>query len=356
MKRLLAVTLAIALVAACGDDVTSPPIGEGFTVMTRNIYVGANIDMVLAAPTLESIPLFVADAWRDVQATDFDERAAALADEIAAANPHLVGLQEVSTFRAQSPGDFLAGNPLPATDVVLDHLAVLMDALEARGLSYRVAAVFTGFDVEMPMVSPNGLDDMRLTDHEVILARSDVGIANVREEQFTVNFEAPLGGEGGPTLTVLRGWVAVDATIAGKTIRFVSTHLEPPEVVPQVQVAQADELIAELAGESLPVIIVGDLNSAADGSSTPTYANLLAAGYFDAWDAAGSGGAGLTCCHDDDLQNASANFTKRIDYILFRGGIQALDAVVVGADPAGRSPSGLWPSDHAGLVATFDVP
>jgi hypothetical protein len=346
MRRLFALALLAAALAACDDD---GPTGNGeageFTVMTRNIYVGTDIDILMVTPP-EEIPVVVAQLWGEIQATDFADRAEALADEIAAAQPHLVGLQEASLFRAQSPGDFLIGNPQPAEDVILDHVDVLLDALADRGLSYSAVAICTGMDVEVPMaVSPTELDDMRLTDHEVILARNDVGISNVEERNFTVNLEIPL-------LTILRGWVAVDATIGGETVRFLSTHLEPPEVAPQVQLAQAAEIMTELAGEILPVVVVGDLNSAADGSSTTTYADFLAAGYSDAWTAGGTG-AGLTCCHDDDLQNATTVLVKRIDYILFRGGLEVVSADVVGDDPAERTLAGLWASDHAGVVATL---
>lgn len=353
MKRLFALALLAATLAACDDDgLTGNGEAGEFTVMTRNIYVGTDIDILMMTPA-QDIPVVVAQLWGEIQATDFADRAEALADEIAAAQPHLVGLQEVSLFRRQSPGDFLQGNPLPAEDVILDHLDVLLDALADRGLVYSAVAISTGMDVEVPMaVSPTELDDMRLTDHEVILARNDVGIASVEERNFTVNVEIEVGGPGGPPLTILRGWVALDATIGGETVRFLSTHLEPPELAPQVQLAQAAEIMTELAGEILPVVVVGDLNSAADGSSTTTYADFLAAGYSDAWTEGGTG-AGLTCCHDDDLQNATTNFVKRIDYILFRGGLEVVSADVVGDDPAERTLAGLWASDHAGVVATL---
>ncbi len=354
MKRLIAVTLVAAALAACDDD--GPTGVDGaveLTVMTRNVYVGADIDVLMLAPSLEEIPVLAAQAWAEIQGTDFADRAEALADEIATAEPHLVGLQEISTFRTQSPGDYLIGNPQPATDVALGHLDLLLDALEARGLAYSAVAISEGMDVEVPMaVSPTEFDDMRLTDHEVILARNDVQIANVEERNFATNMEITMGGEGGPTVTILRGWVAVDATVGGRTVRFVSTHLEPPEYAPQVQLAQAAELGAELAGATLPVVLVGDLNSQADGGSTTTYADFLAAGYADAWAAVGSG-AGLTCCHDDDLRNATANFVKRIDYVLYRGDLEPVSAGVVGDDPAERTAAGLWASDHAGVAATL---
>jgi endonuclease/exonuclease/phosphatase family metal-dependent hydrolase len=346
MRRAFALALLAAALAACDDDdiTGNRELGE-FTVMTRNIYVGTDIDVLMTA-TPEEIPALAAQLWAEIQATDFADRAEALADEIAEYGPHLVGLQEASLFRRQSPGDFLIGNPQPAEDVVLEHVDVLLAALADRGMTYTAVAISTGMDVEVPMaVSPTEFDDMRLTDHEVILARSGVGIANVEERNFTVNLEIPL-------LTILRGWVAVDATIGGETVRFLSTHLEPPEVAPQVQLAQAAEIINELAGETLPVVVVGDLNSNADGTSTTTYADFLAAGYSDAWTAGGTGD-GLTCCHEDDLQNPTTNFVKRIDYILYRGGLEVVSADVVGDDPVERTPAGLWASDHAGVVATL---
>ncbi|UCC83619.1 MAG: endonuclease/exonuclease/phosphatase family protein [Gemmatimonadota bacterium] len=349
MRKLFAFALLAAVLAACDDD---GPTGNGengeFTVMTRNIYVGTDIDILLeTAP--EQIPVVVAQLWAEIQATDFADRAEALADEIAEHQPHLVGLQEASLFRRQSPGDFLIGNPQDAEDVVLDHVDVLLAALADRGLTYSAVAISTGMDVEVPMaLSPTEFDDMRLTDHEVILARSGVGIASVDERNFTVNVETPM-------LTILRGWVAVDATIGGETVRFLSTHLEPPEFAPEVQAAQAAEIMAELAGETLPVVVVGDLNSNADGSSTPTYSDFLAAGYWDAWTEAGTGD-GLTCCHEDDLQNPTATLVKRIDYILYRGNLEVVSADVVGDDPAERTTAGLWASDHAGVVATLQFP
>jgi endonuclease/exonuclease/phosphatase family metal-dependent hydrolase len=346
MKRAFALALLAAALAACDDD---GPTGNGepgaFTVMTRNIYVGTDIDILMMTPP-EQIPVVVAQLWAEIQATDFADRAEALADEIAEHQPHLVGLQEASLFRRQSPGDYLIGNPQDAEDVVLDHVDVLLAALADRGLTYSAVAISTGMDVEVPMaVSPTELDDMRLTDHEVILARSGVGIANVDERNFTVNHEIPL-------LTILRGWVAVDATIGGNTVRFLSTHLEPPEIVPDVQAAQAAEIMAELADETLPVVVVGDLNSNADGTSTTTYADFLAAGYSDAWGEIGWH-PGMTCCHDDNLQNPTTDFVKRIDYILYRGDLEVVSADVVGDDPAERTPAGLWASDHAGVVATL---
>jgi hypothetical protein len=45
----------------------------------------------------------------------------------------------------------------------------------------------------------------------------------------------------------------------------------------------------------------------------------------------------------------------RRDFVLFRGSFQVLRADLVGADPANRTTSGLWPSDHAGVLAKLEL-
>ena len=377
MRRVAVLALWGILLTGCGDEgnpIVAPDTGpklesefpaqgaSGVTVITRNLYVGADINPILGAPSLPAIPGLVAAAFEQVQATDFPERAEALADEISATEPHLVGLQEVSLIRIQSPGDFFIGNPVPATDVAFDYLAILLDALEARGLDYAAVAVSHGVDVELP--SATG-DDIRLTDREVILARGDVDISNVEEENFAVNLTIQVGGPGGPPLTILRGWVGVDATINHRTIRFVSTHLEPasiPPIVP-IQVAQANELIGVLAGVALPIIFVGDFNSAADGSTTPTYGILIDAGFVDAWSEARPRDPGFTCCQEPDLLNPTSVLDERIDLILVRddfeqdnGIVGGVHVGVLGEEQGDRTPSGLWPSDHAGVLATLRLP
>jgi hypothetical protein len=70
--------------------------------------------------------------------------------------------------------------------------------------------------------------------------------------------------------------------------------------------------VLDLAGEALPTAVVGDLNSEADGSTTPTYGMMTAAGFTDAWLPRG---AGETCCHTPDLMNHPSHFDQRIDFI-----------------------------------------
>lgn len=348
-KMLIPATLVLATVAVGAQDMK---------VMTRNIYIGAPINPLLAAQSMPEVPPLVTAMWSAIQATDFSQRARALAGEIADANPHVVGLQEAALYRIQSPGDFMQGNPELATEVATDFLYLLLEELDARGTSYREVSTVIGTDVEMPNADGQ---DIRLTDRDAILGRADVSVRSVQSGNYDINLTVPIGGEGGTPITLRRGWASADVVADDVTFRFVSTHLERGGAAEPVQLAQAAQLVEIAASSPHPVVLLGDFNSAADGSTTATYGMLMEAGFRDAWkEAGGEEAAGFTCCHDDDLLNASVSFNRRIDLILFGGpGSEAITAVetasVVGTDPANRTASDLWPSDHAGVVSTLRV-
>ena len=116
---------------------------------------------------------------------------------------------------------------------------------------------------------------------------------------------------------LLRGWGSVDVTLRGQTFRFINTHLEQ-DSAEAIQEAQGDEILSGPANTSLPVILVGDFNSRADGNGTDTYDNLIGAGYKDAWSATHPGEPGNTWGHDENLLNTTVNLTQRIDLVLFR--------------------------------------
>jgi hypothetical protein len=380
MQRQLRMAALVLVLAGCADEAMVGLGGEAterrsgdwlgpanneaaVTVMTRNVYVGADIDPLLEASPAE-IPLLVAGAFQELLATNFPERAEAFAREIAATNPHLIGLQEISLIQRQSPGDAAFGGTVPAEDVVFDFLTILMQTLEAYGLDYYVAAELQNFAVELPMLTgtnPLSFDDVRLTDYDIILARRDVAVSNVEARSFAVALQVP-DGSGGIAFELPRGFTAVDATVGHTTVRFVNAHLEPASLA--VQQAQASELIDALQDETLPVVLVGDLNTPApDG---PTYNMFLDALYLDAWDKRSNPGddPGFTANHDGDLRNDIVHLEKRIDLVLVRnrpGGaprsvLGSVFGIVVGDELQDRTPSGLWPSDHAGVVARMVIP
>ena len=328
----------------------STPDTEPLTVMTYNLYLGSSADPLLAVENLLQVPQEVANMYNNVIASDFPGRAAAIAKSIKKSQPHLIGLQEVSLIRRQSPGDRIAGGTVPAEEVVIDFLKVLMDALQTEGLNYQVAAQVENFDVEMPMFTDTGIDDTRLTDYDVILARSDVAISRPVSANYTNMLTIEMLG-----LSVVRGYAAVDATVSGTTYRVVNTHLEADAIGKESRVAQMQELVDILSEETLPIILLGDFNTPApDGTA---YQILLSAGYVDVWQM-DSQGTGNTCCQATDILNAVSDHFMRIDQIFVRN-LELPTQILthtIGDTSSERLPSGLWPSNHAGVVArlTFE--
>jgi endonuclease/exonuclease/phosphatase family metal-dependent hydrolase len=312
-------------------------------VMTRNLYLGADLTQVIAARTLPEFLAATTAAWKMVQNNDFHQRAQALADEIAANRPALVGLQEAFTWRTQTPAD---GAATSATTVAYDYVPELLAALARRGVKYRAVAEVELLDFEAPTLLGN---DARMTDHGAILAREDVQTSNPAEVVYKNLL--PLSVLGQP-LFVKRGYVAVDVKYRAEELRFVSTHLESFHA--GIRMLQAGELAAALAAETRPVILVGDLNS---HPGTDAEAILAGAGFSDAWAAVHPGAEGLTCCWAEDLRipaGPTNRFVERIDYVLTRGLFQPRAATITGANAALRI-GGLWPSDHGGLFAEVRI-
>jgi endonuclease/exonuclease/phosphatase family metal-dependent hydrolase len=343
---LAGVTLAAATLAAATAAPAESHRGHGgkVTVMTRNLFLGTDLQPLFAAPSLQALFGAVATGYAQMEATNFPERAQALAAEIAEERPDLVALQEATLFRTDTPSD---GPATPAENVTYDFLQILHDALEDRGSPYALVDTLTGTDAELPAGFPP-TRDVRLTDRIAVLARTGpphkLTLSNVKTGTFAAKLVVPTAA--GP-LTLPRGWISVDAAHRkGGRFRLVATHLEAFN--PGVQVAQGAELLAGPTATTLPVVLTGDLNSRADGPGTPTYANMLAGGFTDAWSAVGKG-PGLTCCFAPSLLGPPA-LDKRIDLVLARG-VTPVRVEVVGDEQDDRTPSGLLPSDHAGVVA-----
>lgn len=321
------------------------PDTEPLTLMTYNVYVGSSADPLLSVENLLQVPQEVATMYNNMIASDFPGRAAAIAKSIKMYQPHLIGLQEISLIRRQSPGDRIAGGTVPAEEVAMDFLQILMGALRAEGLDYQVAAQVENLDVEMPMFTDTGIVDVRLTDYDVILSRSDVTVSRPTSANYVNALTIEMLG-----LEAKRGYVAVDATVAGVTYRVVNTHLESGAIGEESRVAQIQELVDSLSDETLPILLLGDFNTRApDGT---VYQLLLSAGYVDVWQM-DSEGTGNTCCQDDDILNEVSDLSVRIDQIFARN-IELPTQILthtIGDTPSERLPSGLWPSNHAGVVA-----
>jgi endonuclease/exonuclease/phosphatase family metal-dependent hydrolase len=346
--RLVAAALgAVVLAATSAAAAPDRSARRTVTVMTRNLYLGASLDPILHARSTSEAFAAVAAAWAQVQANDFPQRARAIAAEIARIKPDFVGVQELPLYRTQTPADFQHS---PATTVALDYRKALLDALRARKLPYKFVAVNVNTDAELPSGDPPAMD-VRLTMRNAVLMRTDRHITLRRAGAGNYRTTYPIFGG---LATAVRGWAYVDATIGGRTLRFIDTHLE--SFNRQVQEEQSRELLTGPAATKLPVILVGDLNSRPDASTTATYANLLDGGFADTWLHAHPKQLGLTCCHGNDLRDPGGPFYERIDYVLERGGMRGLRGAVTGETPTTRTAGGLWPSDHGGLWMTLHLP
>jgi hypothetical protein len=390
--KLLACT-GLLVAAGCDSDVVSGPqleeaalvelaaqradaADEGRIVfMNWNVFIGAAIEDALGVPP-EQIQYAAGMAFAQVLANDFASRAAAMGREATRFEPHLIGFQEVTLFETFNGAEFVP---------ILDYEEMLLAAL---GSDYAVAATSENFQTPiLPVTLPDVpcfADQscapppdcafvgecllVRLTDYDLVMARTDVATDNPQAHRFTYNLgDGPFADPSIP-FPIYRGWASVDATIEGLELRFASTHLEPADlpdgsIVPaleQLQRLQAGELAATI-GTDLPVVSVGDYNTDAYGASTATYQDLLTYGFEDAWSQSGDG---MTCCQTQDLSDPVSIRDRRVDLIMLRGdfgllepGIRgAVHTRVLGSRVADLTDTGLWPSDHAGVLATMKLP
>ena len=352
--------LFLLLVApiALAQDLESGP--RDVDIATINLYVGADFGPVLSLDPSDpdygpKLLAGVATIYGHILQSDFNSRADALARQIVGRGPDLIALQEVTQIRRQSPGDAILGGTTPATEPHLDYLATLLTAIERHGGRYEVVSQIDEVDVELPLLTPNGFVDLRLTDRDVILARTDLPPGhlrtfNARRGNFEAGLPLPIGMKG------LRGWCSIDVEIRGRNFRLINTHLEVALPFPIIQYLQARELLQGPAETTLPVILAGDFNSDAYGHYGPdTYSLLTNEGAFvDLWTVAGGKSLGLTWGHDSFLSDVTVPFSLRLDLILTRGrNLEATDGAVV--DPFINPIPPLWFSDHAGVFGTIAI-
>jgi endonuclease/exonuclease/phosphatase family metal-dependent hydrolase len=321
------------------------------TVMTQNLYFGAELAPIFQALSPSAMLRAVAEAWAQVEASMIEERAERIAEVIAASTPDLVALQEAAQWFHGSESSLT---------IKYDFLALILRALSERGFFYIPIAIGQNFDRAAP--TGIGAECIRIVDRDAILLRisgtkMQVKPWNIEQGRFgrLMDVVSPVIG----MLEIPRGWLAVDASAGGRNFRFVNTHLESYSA--SVQIGQTAELIGGPVNTGLPVILAGDFNSdanldASDSSANQmarAYADLIAAGMKDSWAAINPDDAGNTCCPYAKLRDAQRELSSRIDLIFTRGDITAVAARLVAESAESLTPSELWPSDHAGVIATL---
>jgi hypothetical protein len=395
---LVAVLVLMLLPGAADAKGKGKKVGHTLNVMTRNLYLGADLNPALQASGIGGAVDAAYKIEQQVHATKFPTvRAALLAKEIQKQKPDVVGLQEAALWRTEAfdLGPVTSGPRATAVDpqggdFLSDLLAQLnkpsgkkgkkgsASAAKKKGSSatYRIAVVKTEFDFELPVnngsggltpctSNPSSCHNERLTMRDAILVRKGVKTSNATSGTFNTLLRVKVGGV--LNVNVTRGWAAVDVKLHGRKVHVVDSHLEAFDGNPSntgsdgvtypkggIREAQAKQLVGPggpASSSKLPTLLIGDFNSdvPAHGDQAPgdtlAYQALLNGGFSE---------RALTpppfgcCIQDPNLANPStAGITHRVDHIMsnskkikFKRG--ALTSTYG---------NGLWSSDHFGVAS-----
>ncbi|WP_067437384.1 exonuclease/endonuclease/phosphatase family protein [Nocardioides jensenii] len=360
----LALLVTVSALVTSRADRTHHGFGAPLTVMTRNVFLGTNIFPVFDAATapearrrqVDVTAHAMHEARDNVDKTAYRVRARLIAGEIAAAEPDLVGLQEVALWRSGPLETRRVGVP-NATAVDLDFLEILLADLTATGHRYRVVNQISEMDMEFASYGSRGragARDVRLTLRDVVLMRQgdDLTVVDRGRGHFTARRTMHLPGR---VVDFTRGHAWVDVERAGHRFRFIATHLEVGD--PRVSNNQVRELVTGPAATHGPVVVVCDCNTDPDaGRRSMPYRAITGAGFADAWHRLPEAGPGHTCCTTSGLRDTRPGvMDHRLDFVFVRArrGFTITQGAVLGGTTDDRdTATGLWPSDHAGLVVT----
>jgi endonuclease/exonuclease/phosphatase family metal-dependent hydrolase len=377
MKRLPGLALVIVLVSlAIPLPATAKRNTDVIKVMTRNLYLGADIGPVIAADPVDFFDE-AKKALEQVGRNLFPVRAAAFAREVAFTGPDVIALQEVLDFKVNGEEVF---------PFYVNHLDVTLNALRARGLHYKVAATVNNLDLTIPLDG----NLVSILDRDVILVKKGLFFENIdlcgvpvpnplrvppfdmpelisatSMEGCNYTVAAPFIAPDGTEVRVERGFVGIDVWVRGHCYRVVNTHLEVQFPDPDdwnsaiLQYLQSVELVETLRETSFDkdLILLGDFNSSPVhppiGPIKPPYQVIADEDFSDVWDTnpfARFDPKGFTCCEPPDLANRSTTQYERIDIIFVRGGAYRSWALVTGRFPIFPlffPPN--WASDHGGV-------
>ena len=377
IKRIGLLTLAaLMLVPVLASTADAKKKGVKVKVMTRNVYLGADLSPGLNAGSAQEFIAANGAILREVDQTQFGVRAKGLAAEIASKKPDVIGLQEVAHWRTgDTPGVQHQSSVDPqsaftATTTKYDFLAMLQAEMQALGLDYEVGVVKEEFDFEAPTDYDNdpntgllgGEIQGRLTMRDVILVNKDSKVKakfkNPQSGTYSALFTPEIAGISVP---VLRGWTAGDVTVkkgkgedkVKKKFRFVNTHFEAFDDEtehPSIRAKQAQELVSGPASKPKSIIL-GDFNSDDDTvqpNDAQAYQALLAGGFSER-----STADPLSCCVNNLFTAPPTQFDHHIDHVMTNMGKKAK---LVNSSVTGREQvNGIYNSDHAGVFSTIKL-
>lgn len=304
------VVLAAVAAAACttADEAEGgrAPDATYATVLARCEGTTASKTVTLKVLTLNL--RHDADEWR--------RRMELVADEIVRLDPDVVGLQEVAVSARQ--------------------LEVLGDLVVARGHARYEAHA-------RPKTAALGYP---LDEGAAILSRWP--IVERRHRDLPLERVAVLARIAHP---------------AGGQVDVLDTHLENRrdasyDAVRVTQLAEAMALASEAGTEGChPLVLTADLNSV---QAAPAYAAAMAEGFVDSYLAVHGAEATAARGNTAIVQLREGAFgqrpSRRIDYVLARGvGARTITPVTSTVCFENHDAKGFYPSDHLGVMTTFDV-
>ena len=396
MRRLT--QLGVALLVGMGSPLAlaapAQATGDQLTVMSRNIYLGADVSVALEL--IPDMPAAAQFMWEQVAQTDFSKRAPVLAAELARVKPDVVAVQEATTWYCRSS---FFGSSTP----VFDFTAQLLEATKAAGVEYVMAehdgerAFNPGYSIPvLPTLTtvrdPQTFQPIFGTDEaacgftigDALLVRADLAdsVTAVGSGDYESKYAVvPVVFE------IDRGYTWADLSLPHGTVRVVTTHLESvwDPGAPPVGAEQARELVEVTKSWDMPLVVIGDFNSdprdprsevdpnpglqpdtttgcdaqvgnpsseTADATCN-SYWTMVQAGFQDigpdALDPANAtwGASALLAGPDPGrLASATSNpfgFTDRLDYIFVKNGVSVVTTDLIGeAWPQGED---MWACD-----------
>ena len=388
--------IGIGLVAGSMRGAATPSYAadDPLTVMSRNIYLGADVGVALEL--IPDMPAAAQFMWDQVAQTDFSKRAPVLASELSREKPDVVAVQEATTWYCRST---LFGS----STAVFDFTAQLLEETRSTGVEYVMAehdgkkAFNPGYSIPvLPYLTtvrdPKtfqpifGSDEAAcgFTIGDALLVRADLADrvtavgAGDYESKYAV---VPIIFE------IDRGYTWADLSLPQGTVRVVTTHLESvwDPGSPPVSAEQARELVKATKSWNMPLVVIGDFNidprdprplgapnpglqpdtttgcdaqvarpsaTTADASCS-SYWTMVQAGFDDvgpdALDPANAtwGASALLAGPDPARLTSPASnefgFTDRLDYIFVKNGVSVVEAALVGETwPQGED---MWTCD-----------
>jgi endonuclease/exonuclease/phosphatase family metal-dependent hydrolase len=386
-RRKVALLLSALLMAA--PIAPAQADEDSFTVMSRNIYLGADVGVALEL--IPNLPAAAQFMWEQVQQTNFAERKAILAKEIMDESPDVIGLQEATIW-------YCKAKPWSTKTEVYNFTTELLAAL---GGTYVIAekdgeqAFNPGYSIGpipfltkvndaktfQPLFGQNSAScGFQIGDALLIKKELRQYVNQVGNSEYEAVYKVV------PTIMeIYRGYTWADITMQGSNVRFVSTHLESlwdSNKVPKAA-DQARQLVSDLTNTKSPIVVIGDFNSdprdpRAKGFANPgaqpeasdkcptesplcnAYKVMREANFTDAGPDASdpatfTWGMNALLTGADTARKVAAKemgnqfgFTDRLDYIFVKNGIDVLTSKIIGQAPP-------YGSDHAGVVSQLRV-